>query len=322
MLTANPNPNPVHTEAAHAAPDSRRTQPPARRVRRRQPDGGSKKPRRSVLLTVLMTLPLLYSLMPLVWLAINSTKSREQLFSTFGLWFGDDFALWDNIVGVLTYNDGIYLRWLANTVLYVAVGAIGATLLAALAGYGLAKYEFPGRRAFLAVVVGAVAVPSTALAVPAFLLFGELGLTNTPWAVLIPLLVTPFGLFLLYSYANEAVPNEILDAARVDGAGEFRIFFTMALRLLSPALVSIFLLEVVSAWNNYFLPLIMLNDPSWFPMTVGLNQWNNQAATADGEVITHLVITGSFLTIIPLIIIFLVLQRFWRSGLAAGSTKG
>ncbi|MEU0896721.1 carbohydrate ABC transporter permease [Streptomyces massasporeus] len=315
MLTAEEKPVPA---AGQTAPAPRRKGTPARRGR----PGSGTRPRRSALLTALMTLPLLYSLMPLVWLAINSTKSRDQLFSTFGLWFGDDFALWDNITGVLTYNDGIYLRWLANTVLYVAIGAVGATLLAALAGYGLAKYDFPGRRAFLAVVVGAVAVPSTALAVPAFLLFGELGLTNTPWAVLIPLLVTPFGLFLLYSYANEAIPDEIIDAARVDGAGDFRIFFTIALRLLSPALVSIFLLEVVSAWNNYFLPLIMLNDPRWFPLTVGLNQWNAQANTADGEVITHLVITGSLLTIIPLVIVFITLQRFWQSGLAAGSTKG
>ncbi|MEU9919011.1 carbohydrate ABC transporter permease [Streptomyces sp. NPDC051001] len=316
MLTAKKNP--VRAEAAPTVPDG---QTPRRSPRRDRP-GTQGKPRRSALLTALMALPLVYSLMPLVWLAINSTKSRDQLFSTFGLWFGKDFDLWDNIVGVLTYDDGIYLRWLANTLLYVAVGAVGATLLAALAGYGLAKYEFPGRRAFLSVVVGAVAVPSAALAVPAFLLFSRLGLTNTPWSVLIPLLVTPFGLFLLFSYANEAVPNEILDAARVDGAGEFRIFFTIALRLLSPALVSVFLLEVVSAWNNYFLPLIMLNNPAWFPLTVGLNQWNNQAATADGEVITNLVITGSLLTIIPLVIVFLVLQRFWRSGLAAGSTKG
>ncbi len=269
-----------------------------------------------------MTLPLLYSLFPLVWLVINSTKSLDDLFSSFGLWFGDGFALWDNVVGVLTYDDGIYGRWFANTLLYVAVGAVGSTLLAALAGYGLAKFDFPGRRAVLAVVLGAVAVPGTALAVPTFLLFSKMGLTNTPWGVLIPLLVTPFGLFLLFTYTKEAVPDEVLDAARVDGAGEFRIFFTIVLRLLSPALVSVLLLEVVGAWNNYFLPLIMLSDPALFPLTVGLNQWNAQGASAEGELVAHLVLTGSLMTIIPLIIVFLCLQRFWRAGLAAGSTKG
>ncbi|MEW1615722.1 MULTISPECIES: carbohydrate ABC transporter permease [unclassified Streptomyces] len=301
-----------------------RRQPPSaeRRAARRLQSRNRPRRQRSIALTVLMTLPLLYSLFPLVWLVINSTKSLDQLFSSFGLWFGDDFALWDNVVGVLTYDDGIYGRWFANTLLYVAVGAAGSTLLAALAGYGLAKFDFPGRRAVLAVVLGAVAVPGTALAVPTFLLFSKMGLTNTPWGVVIPLLVTPFGLFLLYSYTSEAVPDEVLDAARVDGAGEFRIFFTIVLRLLSPALVSVLLLEMVGAWNNYFLPLIMLSDPSLFPLTVGLNRWNAQGASAEGELVANLVLTGSLMTIIPLIIVFLCLQRFWRAGLAAGSTKG
>ncbi|MBV7242591.1 carbohydrate ABC transporter permease [Streptomyces sp. MW-W600-10] len=304
-------------------PAARRRRPAGERtITRRIRTGDRPGKQRSVALTVLMALPLLYSLFPLVWLVTNSTKSLDDLFSSFGLWFGDDFALWDNVVGVLTYDDGVYGRWFANTLLYVAVGAVGSTLLAALAGYGLAKFDFPGRRAAFAVVLGAVAVPGTALAVPTFLLFSEMGLTNTPWGVLIPLLVTPFGLFLLFSYANEAVPNEVLDAARVDGAGEFRIFFTIVLRLLSPALVSVLLLEVVGAWNNYFLPLIMLSDPSWFPLTVGLNRWNAQGASAEGELVANLVLTGSLMTIIPLIVVFLCLQRFWRAGLAAGSTKG
>ncbi|MFE8977676.1 carbohydrate ABC transporter permease [Streptomyces cyaneofuscatus] len=302
--------------------DSRRLPAAERRAARRLRARNRPRRQRSVALTVLMTLPLLYSLFPLVWLVINSTKSLDQLFSSFGLWFGDGFALWDNVVGVLTYDDGIYGRWFANTMFYVAVGAVGSTLLAALAGYGLAKFDFPGRRAVLAVVLGAVAVPGTALAVPTFLLFSKMGLTNTPWGVLIPLLVTPFGLFLLFSYAKEAVPDEVLDAARVDGAGEFRIFFTIVLRLLSPALVSVLLLEVVGAWNNYFLPLIMLSDPSLFPLTVGLNQWNAQGASAEGELVANLVLTGSLMTIIPLITVFLCLQRFWRAGLSAGSTKG
>ncbi|MEW2270205.1 ABC transporter permease subunit [Streptomyces sp. SID685] len=308
--------------AADAGPAARPPRPAPRRTRRGTTRAGGIRPRRSVTLTVLMTLPLVYSLLPLFWLVVNSTKSMDQLYSTPSLWFGSDFSLWDNVRGVLTYDHHVYLRWFANTVLYVLLGACGSTFLAALAGYGLAKHDFPGKRAFQAVVLGAVAVPGSALAVPTFLLFSKLGLTNTPWAVLIPVLVTPFGLFLLFSYCKEAVPDEILDAARVDGAGEFRIFFTMVLRLMSPALVSVFLLEVVGVWNNYFLPLIMLNDPSWFPLTVGLNQWNNQSHTADGQVVTNLVLTGSLLTIVPLVAIFLILQRFWRSGLAAGSTKG
>ncbi|MET0975784.1 MAG: carbohydrate ABC transporter permease [Leifsonia sp.] len=262
-----------------------------------------------------------YTLVPLLWLVINATKTQPDLFSTFGLWFGGDFALFDNIAQTLTYNNGIFVRWFGNTLLYVVLGAGGATLLATVAGYGLAKYRFPGRRAVFAVVLGAIAIPGTALAVPTFLMFSQLGLTNTPWAIIIPSLISPFGLYLIWVYAAESIPTELLEAARIDGAGEFRTFFTISIRLLAPGIVTVLLFAVVATWNNYFLPLIMLSDPAWFPLTVGLNQWNAQATGVAAQPIYNLVITGSLLTIIPIVAAFLVLQRFWQSGLSAGSVK-
>jgi multiple sugar transport system permease protein len=287
----------------------------------RRRKGTIEKPRRSILLTVLAGIILVYSLVPLVWLVINSTKTQQDLFSSFGLWFSDDFALWDNIVQTLTYDDGIFVRWLGNTLLYVVVGAGGATLLAILGGYALAKFNFPGKSAVFAIVIGAVAVPGTALAVPTFLMFSELGLTNTPWSVIIPSLISPFGLYLMWTYAAEAIPTELLEAARMDGASEFRTFTRVSLPLLGPGIVTVLLFTMVATWNNYFLPLIMLKDPAWYPLTLGLNQWNAQAATAGGEAIFNLVITGSLLTILPLIAAFLLLQKYWQSGLAAGSVK-
>jgi multiple sugar transport system permease protein len=277
--------------------------------------------RRSVILTAFMSLYLIYSLVPLAWLVINATKTRTALFSTPGLWFGGPFALFDNIAGTLTYNDGIFLRWVGNTVLYVVAGAGGATLLATAAGYGLAKYRFAGRRAVFAVILGAIAIPPTALAVPTFLLFTDLGLTNTPWAVIIPSLIHPFGLYLIWIYAGDGVPDELLESARIDGAGEIKIFLTVALRLLAPAIATVALFTTVATWNNYFLPLIMLNEPDWFPLTVGLGQWSAQAQGVNARPIYDLIITGSLLMIIPLIAAFLLLQRFWQSGLAAGSVK-
>lgn len=279
------------------------------------------RPRNSKVLLLVMVLYGIYTLVPLAWLLINSTKTQAGLFSSFGLWFAGDFAFVDNLVATLTYQDGIFLRWLGNTLLYVALGAGGATFLATLAGYGMAKYGFPGRRAVFAIVLGAVAVPGTALAVPTFLLFSELGLTNTPWAVIIPSLVSPFGLYLIWVYASDAVPTELLEAARMDGAGEFRTFFTISMRLLIPGIVTVLLFTVVATWNNYFLPLIMLSDPAWYPLTVGLNQWSAQSIGAGSEPIYNLVIMGSLLTIIPIIVAFLLLQRFWQSGLSAGSVK-
>ncbi len=277
--------------------------------------------RHSTVLSIVMTAMLLYALLPLFWLVVNSTKTEDALFSTFGLWFGGKFALWSNIHQVVTYENGIFVRWLGNTVLYVVAGAGGATALATLAGYGMAKYDFPGKRAVFAVVLGAVAVPGTALAVPTFLLFSDMHLTNTPWAVIIPSLVSPLGLYLIWVYATEAVPTEILEAARIDGAGEFRTFFAISSRLLAPGMVTVALFTVVATWNNYFLPLIMLSTPNWYPLTVGLNDWNMQASTAGGQAVYNLVITGSLLTVIPIMVAFLIMQRYWRSGLAAGSVK-
>lgn len=278
-------------------------------------------PRRSLALTLVCSLVLVYSLLPLVWLVINATKAQPDLLDSFGLWFGDRFALWDNIRQTFTHDGGIFLRWFLNTVLYVVVGAGGATLLAALGGYGLAKFDFRGRRAVIAVVIGAVAVPGTALAVPTFLMFSRMGLTDTPWAVIIPSLISPFGLYLMWTFATTAVPDELIEAARMDGASELRIFFQVCLPLLAPGTVTVLLFTIVATWNNYFLPLIMLRDTSWFPLTLGLNAWNQQASTAGGDAVFHLVITGSLLTIIPLMVAFLLLQRFWQSGLAAGSVK-
>lgn len=276
---------------------------------------------RSVTLTAVMVLFVLYSFVPLVYLLVNATKTQGSLLSTFGLWFGGGFHLGNNLSELFTYNHGIFLRWFGNTVLYVVAGAGGATILATIAGYGLAKYDFPGKRLVFAVILGAVAIPGTALAVPTFLLFSKVGLTNTPWSVILPSLISPFGLYLVWTYAVDAVPNELLEAARIDGASEFRTFFSIGLRLLTPGMVTVLLFSIVATWNNYFLPLIMLSDPKWYPLTVGLQQWNQQATGAGAQPIYNLVITGSLVTIIPIVVAFLLLQRYWQSGLSTGSVK-
>jgi len=281
----------------------------------------SLRPRRSVVLTGVMCVYLAYTLVPLLWLVISSTKTQADLFSSPGLAFGDEFSLFDNVRDTLTYRDGIYLRWVGNTLIYVVLGATGATVLATLAGYGLAKYRFRGRRAVFAVILGAIAIPGTALAVPTFLMFSELELTNTIWSIVIPSLVSPFGLYLMWVFAAEAVPRELLEAARVDGAGEFRIFTSISLRLLAPGIVTVMLFSVVSVWNNYFLPLIMLSEPRLYPLTVGLTNLSGQATGVGAQPVYNLVITGSLLMILPLVAVFFFLQRFWQSGLSAGGVK-
>jgi multiple sugar transport system permease protein len=272
--------------------------------------------------TLFMVAFLVYFLMPLVWLVIASTKSLDALFGSFGLWFSG-FHFDDNIRQTFHQDGGIYWTWIRNTVMYSVISAGGAALLAAAAGYGFAKFEFRGKNLLFWIVLGSVMVPTTALAIPTYLLFSKIGLTNNPLSIILPSLVSPFGIYLMRIYAEGAVPSDLMEAARIDGAGEFRIFRQIAFRLLAPGFVTVLLFTFVATWNNYFLPLVMLSEPRWYPLTVGLAQWNAQATAGGGATSAfNIVIMGSLLSVIPLIIAFIFLQRFWQSGLSAGSVKG
>jgi multiple sugar transport system permease protein len=267
---------------------------------------------------LVMVISTLYFLIPIWWLLVASSKDRAQFTSTSPLLFAD-FNLFENIGNLIAYRDGVFLRWMLNSLAYAVIGATVATLLASMAGYAIAKYAFKGRETMFNIILGGVLVPATALALPLFLLFSQVGLTNTFWAVLLPSFVSPFGVYLARIYASSSVPDEIIEAARIDGAGEVRTFFTVSTRLMAPALVTIFLFQFVAIWNNFFLPLIMLRDESLFPVTLGLYIWNTQVSQIPE--IRSYVIIGALLSIIPLIIAFLSLQRFWRSGLGSGGLK-
>lgn len=278
-----------------------------------------------VSLNIVLALLMIYFLVPFWWLIVNSSKSSAGLFGGgSSLWFADDINYLSNLVDLFTYDGGIYARWLGNSALYAIVGGVGATVLAVLAGYGFAKYRFVGRRLSFSILLGAVMVPITALVIPTFVLFAQAGLTNTIWAVILPTLLNPFGVYLMCVYARDAVPDELLDAARVDGAGEFRSFWVVALPLLRPAIVTVLLLSVVASWNNYFLPLVMLSNNRLFPVTVGIGLWQSTASTygaAGGQSLWSIIVLGSLVSVIPLIIAFLALQKYWRGGLAIGSLK-
>lgn len=265
----------------------------------------------------------LYFLIPFFWLVVSATKSQSDLFSTFGLWFAPNFNLFTNLQELFTYNNGIFGRWLLNTLLYAGVGSVIGTLLAAMAGYALAKYVFRGRNAVFSVILGAILVPATTLALPLYLMMSAVGLTNTIWAVLLPSLVNPFGVYLARIYAASSVPDELLEAARIDGANEFQAF-RIALYLMTPALVTVLLFGFVGIWTNFFLPLVMFSDPNLFPVTVGLQSWNvtGSNAAANTQTIYNLIVTGALVSSIPLLIGCIILQRFWRGGLGAGSVKG
>lgn len=268
--------------------------------------------------TLFMVVFAAYFLLPLWWLVVASSKTRSAI-TDGGLWFSGTFELFTNIGRVLTYSDSIFLRWLANSVAYAGFGALFGTLFASMAGYALAKYTFRGREAAFNVILAGVLVPATALALPLFLLFSRIDGTDTFWSVLLPSTVSPFGVYLARIYAAAAVPDELIEAARLDSASEFRTFFTISTRLMAPALVTIFLFQFVAVWNNYFLPLVMLQNADLYPVTLGLATWNSQITR--GPELQLFVIVGALLSVVPLIIAFISLQRFWRGGLGEGGVK-
>lgn len=273
----------------------------------------------TILVTAILTVVAVYFLAPVYWVLVAASKTSEDLFGTFGFWFAPTFALWDNVVQVVTYDNGIFVRWFLNSILYAAVGALLATYLAAAGGYALAKYKFKGNNLIFGIVLGGVLVPGTATALPLFLLFSQLGIANTYWSVLIPSLVSPFGLFLCRIYAEATVDDALLEAARLDGAGELRIFHTVGLNILTPALVTVFLFQLIGIWNNFFLPLVMLADSNLYPITLGLNNWLSQVDRLPE--FYELTTAGVLLSVIPLAIAMIVLQRFWRGGLTEGAVK-
>jgi len=263
----------------------------------------------------------MYFLVPYFWLVVSATKTGRDLVTTFGLWFAPHFNLFANLQLVFTIDHSIFVQWLLNTLIYAGIGSVVGTVFACMAGYAMAKYSFPGRTFIFSLVLGSVLVPSMTLALPLFLMMSKVGLTNTYWSVLLPSIVSPFGVYLSRIYTAASVPDELLEAARVDGAGEFRIFATIAMRLMMPAQVTILLFQFVAIWNNYFLPLVMLSDEKLFPITVGLQTWNVTTGGANKFLYT-LIIAGALVSSIPLLFGCIILQRFWRGGLGAGSVKG
>ncbi|MER5182527.1 carbohydrate ABC transporter permease [Streptomyces sp. NPDC002896] len=268
-------------------------------------------------LTVLV-LGALYCLTPVAWVVIAASKTPRELFTTFS--FAPGTGLFDNLANLSRYGGGQFWQWSLNSVLYAGVGAIASTMVSAMAGYALAKFQFRGREALFSVILAGVLVPGIVLAVPQYLLMARIGLAGTYWSVLLPVIINPFGIFLCRVFAAASIPESTLEAARLDGASELRIFGSIVLPMMTQGLVTVFLLQFVSIWNNFLLPFVMLSDQDKYPITLGLYTFLSKGA-GDTD-LYPLVIMGSAVAIIPLVVLVLVLQRFWRADLLAGGLKG
>ncbi|WP_042392091.1 carbohydrate ABC transporter permease [Streptacidiphilus carbonis] len=258
-----------------------------------------------------------YCLIPVVWVLIAATKSTAQLFSTFTLFPGS--GLLSNLHDLSAYRNGEFWTWMLNSAFYAGVGALLSAAVSGISGYALAKYRFAGRNAIFNTLLAGVLMPPVVLAIPQYLLMAKAGLADSYWSVLLPSILSPYGIYLARIYAAGSIPDSLLEASRIDGASEWRTFRSVALPMMAPGLVTVFLFQFVAIWNNFLLPFIMLGDDSKFPVTVGLFTLLKQGAQAPSAY--TLVVTGSLISVLPLIVLFLSLQRYWRLDLLSGAVK-
>lgn len=267
--------------------------------------------------TLTLLLGALYCLLPVAWVLIAATKSGRELFSTFTFLPGSGFT--QNVKDLNAYRGGIYWKWMGNSALYAGLGALLSTAVSALSGYALAIYRFRGRETVFGVLMAGVLMPPVILAIPQYLLLAKADLTDSYASVLLPLILSPYGVYLARIYSSAAVPGDVVEAGRMDGASEWRIFSRIALPMMVPGLVTVFLFQFVAVWNNFLLPYIMLSDDEKFPITLGLFTLLEQGSNTPA--LYTLVITGALLAIVPLIALFLVIQRFWSLDLLSGAVK-
>jgi multiple sugar transport system permease protein len=246
-----------------------------------------------------------FFLLPFYWLIQSTTKDNGQLIQGTFLPGIPNHFVHDNLTDIFAFSDGVFAKWLVNSFIYSIIGSLVSTFLAAMAGFAFRRYRFAGRKFLFSLILGFALVPGFATTLPLFIEFKNLGLINTSWSVIIPSCVNVFGVYLMVVYWNQ-IPEEMFDAAMIDGAGEFSIFFRIGLPGVLPGLTTLVIIAFVATWNNYFLPLVMLSDSARYPLILGITTINS----LEGFPIYNLRIMGAFLTALPLLVIFSVLQRF------------
>jgi multiple sugar transport system permease protein len=268
-----------------------------------------------------------FCLVPLIWLLFAPTKTNAELASN-PLGFGSiatAVTAWQNLAG---YNGGVMFAWMANSVFYSVGSVVLSVAVAIPAAYALATMRFAGRKLILTLTLVAMVVPATAVVLPMFLELNAVHLTNTAAAVILPSAFYPFGVYLAFVYFATSLPKELLEAARIDGCGEVRVFLHTALPLAKPVIAILVFFSFVANWSNYFLPYVMLSDTSLYNLPVGLGNIISGAGAlspASGQSDLHIhypeVTLAGLIVVVPVAVLFIVFQRFLIRGLLSGSVK-
>ena len=272
---------------------------------------------------------------PLYWIITGSFKTSTAINATTPQWWPQEWVM-DNYEKLFSRQvaplwelhipfTGISLsgpempaalRWLVNTVFMAVASMVLTCFTSAMAGYALAKKRFVGRAVVFSLIVCAMALPKQVILIPLLREMSSLELYNTIWAVIFPIVGWPFGVFLMKQFA-EGIPGEMMEAARIDGAGEWKTFYTIALPLIKPGIGALAIFTFINSWNDYFMQLIMLSSTDTLTISLGIAKLQAENATDFG-----LIMAGASLAAIPIIIVFLVFQKYFTKGITMGAVKG
>ncbi|WP_105616968.1 carbohydrate ABC transporter permease [Vallitalea okinawensis] len=271
---------------------------------------------KKILLTVVMLCFTGLIIYPFIWMLVSSFKPLGEIYE-FPMRFISDGMSLNNYKEVLFNQSPSFLLYFKNTVITTVLSVVGTLLTSSMAGYAFAKMEFKYRDQLFLIYLITMMVPFQVLMVPQFIMFKYMGLFNTLWALILPRVFSPLSTFLMRQFFVD-IPNEIIEAGRIDGAKEAGIFWRLVLPLAKPAMATIVILNFVWRWNEYEAPLIFLTDKNLFTLTVGLTKFIDEAGVAQD----NLILTGAMVALIPMMVIFLIGQRYMIEGLTSGSVKG
>lgn len=263
----------------------------------------------TMLALILLALSFLF---PLYWIITGSFKSQMVAVSATPAWFPLEPTV-DNYIRLFK-NPAV--KWLTNTVFVSLASMVLVLLTASLAGYTLAKKRFYGRAFVFALIIASMALPKQVVLVPLVRIMDFLKLSDNPWAVILPTVGWPFGIFLMKQF-SESIPNEVLESARIDGAGELRTFVSIVTPIIKPAFGALGIFTFINTWNDYFLQLIMLRSRANLTISLGIATLQSEYATNYG-----LQMPGAALGSIPIILIFIFFQKYFTQGITMGAVKG
>ncbi|MBR3401150.1 MAG: carbohydrate ABC transporter permease [Parasporobacterium sp.] len=280
----------------------------------------------SILILIILAILFLF---PLYWILTGALKTPAAINSAVPQWWPQEFTLRNFEVLFSKRSAPLFeigsltgpiipgaIRWLINTVFMAVLAMLLTCITASLAGYALAKKRFAGRVILFSLIVAAMALPKQVILIPLIKEMSALGLYDNLWAVILPTVGWPFGVFLMKQFA-ESIPGEMLEAARIDGAGELRTFITVVYPMIKPGVGALAIFTFISSWNDYFLQLIMLTSSSNLTISLGIATMQAENSTDYG-----LIMAGAALAAVPIIIVFLIFQKYFTKGITMGAVKG